>query len=402
MGNRFYVFLSNESEKKAMKKYKEDIIFWGLITALVALTYYLASVILPFIIGLTLAFAVKPLIKRIQKIIPNWNMATTLFLLSTLTVFIITIFLFATQISHDFKRLNNAFRIYAESNSEMLDKTAQKVKTYIDKVYTPEKLKEQLGIDTGQDSLNVDKLIKDVDKDQVINNLDIEAIKKSLNSLTSFFQSNSEEDIIEKEDDTRRSLNGWVVFFSSIGYFLYIVYTLRYFDKVINKYFNNNCSRRLKLVLTDVKRTFLSYFKQRSKIIAIYMLIFVIAFIIIGLPGAIIIGIIAGLLCFIPYLQYITLVPIALGCLILSIETGNSFLLYFGITFAVFVFTTLLEELYLYDKIMKDVSGMNPAVMMVCIAVWGYLLGTIGVVIALPLSSLIFAYVKRLLLAGKD
>ncbi len=45
---------------------------------------------------------------------------------------------------------------------------------------------------------------------------------------------------------------------------------------------------------------------------------------------------------------------------------------------------------------------MNPAVMMVSVAVWGYLPGIIGVLIALPLTSLTLSYIKQVLLYGKN
>ena len=51
---------------------------------------------------------------------------------------------------------------------------------------------------------------------------------------------------------------------------------------------------------------------------------------------------------------------------------------------------------------MKDVSAMNPAIMMVSVSAWGYLLGMFGVLIALPLTSIILSYINQVLLYGKD
>jgi len=89
----------------------------------------LAVVVLPFFLGLAFAFIINPAIKRIQKIFPNRNLAVSAFLISVFILFIVTIVLFAGQINNDFKRLNNAFRTYADSNKELIDDTSQRIKS---------------------------------------------------------------------------------------------------------------------------------------------------------------------------------------------------------------------------------------------------------------------------------
>ena len=378
-----------------MKKYKSDIIFFCSLTVFIVIFYFLAVVVLPFFLGLAFAFVFNPVIKRIQKFIPNRNLAVTLFLILIIVFIGGSIWLFANQISNDFKRLNKAFITFAETNNEELDDAAKTIKSYIEKIYSPEDLKKKLSIEENIDSLNVNELLKDIDKDGIIKSLDTDTIKEALTTIGSFFTSNDEE------KETSAGLNWFIIIISSIGYFIYIIYTFNYFDNKLQAYFGEKRFEKVNRVLTDIKKTFLSYFKQRSKIVFIYTVIFTTAFFIIGIPGALILGIIAGLLCFIPYLQYLVLIPISLGCLFLSIEQSNSFFIYFGIVLAVFIISSVFEELVLFPKIMKDVSAMNPAVMMVSISIWGYLLGLFGVLIALPLTSIILSYIKQVLLYGK-
>ncbi len=56
------------------------------------------------------------------------------------------------------------------------------------------------------------------------------------------------------------------------------------------------------------------------------------------------------------YLQYATLIPISVGCLMLSIENNQSFLLIFGIVVGVFILDSIIEEAILNPWIIKKIS----------------------------------------------
>ena len=113
------------------------------------------------------------------------------------------------------------------------------------------------------------------------------------------------------------------------------------------------------------------------------------------LPGFILITIFILILSYIPYIQYIMLVPVAIACLPLSIEGNHGYLFYYGIATGTFVIASLIEELVLIPLIMEKNMGMNPAIMVLALSVWGYALGIPGLLLAIPLTSLILIYVKR-------
>ena len=118
------------------------------------------------------------------------------------------------------------------------------------------------------------------------------------------------------------------------------------------------------------------------------------------MPGMILITILITLLSYIPYLQYLALIPLALSCLVLSTESSQSFLLYFGIVIGVFILASLLEELVLTPRIMEKNIGMNPVIMIFSLSVWSYIFGLPGLLIGIPMTSLIIIYVKRYFLAA--
>ena len=46
-------------------------------------------------------------------------------------------------------------------------------------------------------------------------------------------------------------------------------------------------------------------------------------------------------------------------------------------------------------KVMKHAMGLNPAILLLSLSVWGALLGFIGLIIALPATTLLIAYYQR-------
>lgn len=46
-------------------------------------------------------------------------------------------------------------------------------------------------------------------------------------------------------------------------------------------------------------------------------------------------------------------------------------------------------------EVMGKAMGLNPAILLLSLSVWGALLGFIGLIIALPLTTIIIAYWKR-------
>ncbi|WP_299222649.1 AI-2E family transporter [uncultured Aquimarina sp.] len=361
-----------------MKNYKSHFVFICLLVFFTLAFYYLGEIILPFIIGLFLAYLLNPLVKKIQKNIPNRNVAVTVLLAASIGISLGFITLFGSQAMHDFKRLNNAFSIFAENNSQEINTTANKVKSYIQKIYSEVELLKQN---------------EETEAKTTSQNIDTETIAETLSQITSFFKSGA------SDDDKDHNFNWFLIMLYSIGYFVCILYTYPYFETRFAKYFRGNKKQNQlwNELITDFNQTFLKYFRQRSTVVIISSIIFILSFLIIGIPGAIILGLIAGLLCYISHFHYLALIPLSISCWALSIEQEQSFFIYFGLVLLIFIIVSILEELVFFPFIMKGVSSMNPAIMMISFSLWTYIFGVIGLLIALPLTSMLLLYMDRVL-----
>lgn len=140
------------------------------------------------------------------------------------------------------------------------------------------------------------------------------------------------------------------------------------------------------------------YFRSQGLIALIVGVLLAIGFKIIGLPMAIIIGLFIGALNIVPYLQIIGLVPALLLALLKAMETNQSFWYVALLVLIVLGVVQLIQETILVPRIMGKAYGMNPAIVLLALSIWGSLMGLMGLLLALPLTSVIASYYKRFVL----
>lgn len=152
------------------------------------------------------------------------------------------------------------------------------------------------------------------------------------------------------------------------------------------------------MIVQDLKSGMNAYFRGQSLIALCVGILFSIGFLIIDFPLAIGLGLLIGLLNLVPYLQLIGFVPTVMLAIIKAAETGQNLWVILLCALAVFAVVQLIQDLYLTPRIMGKVMGLNPAVLLLSLSVWGSLLGLIGLIIALPLTTILLSYYRRFIL----
>ena len=62
---------------------------------------------------------------------------------------------------------------------------------------------------------------------------------------------------------------------------------------------------------------------------------------------------------------------------------------------AVLCVVQAIQDLFLVPRIMGKRMNLHPAVILLSLSVWGKLLGVLGMIVALPLTTLPIGYIKR-------
>lgn len=145
-------------------------------------------------------------------------------------------------------------------------------------------------------------------------------------------------------------------------------------------------------ILDDIKNSMNRYFRGQFIIAMTVGILFSIGFLIIDLPMGVLLGLFIGVLNMVPYLQVVSLPICALLCLVSVAANGIDFWVIFWESMAVYVIVQSIQDLILTPKIMGKAMGLNPAIILLSLSVWGSLLGFVGLIIALPLTTLLLSY----------
>lgn len=184
---------------------------------------------------------------------------------------------------------------------------------------------------------------------------------------------------------------------------LYLIFILKDYEKISKEWINLVPKHYRPFIIQvgeDVKKGMNSYFRGQGLIASINCILFATGFTIIGLPLGIVLGICAGVLNMIPYMQTLAIIPGIMLAAIKAAEYNQNFFLVVVSVLAVFAIVQLIEELILTPKIMSDATGLHPAVILLSLSIWGTLFGVVGMIIALPMTTLIISYYERFIIAG--
>lgn len=128
-----------------------------------------------------------------------------------------------------------------------------------------------------------------------------------------------------------------------------------------------------------------TFFRGQVVIAMLMGILFAIGFTLIGLQLSILIGVILGLFCLVPFLGTIIGLMLVLPLAYFQ-DGGGIYLLMLAIT--VFAVVQLIESWFLTPKIMANRTGLHPATVIISIFFWGIALGGIaGMLLAIPLTA---------------
>ena len=189
-----------------------------------------------------------------------------------------------------------------------------------------------------------------------------------------------------------------------LGFFvvlLYMFFILSDYETITEgwvKFIPSGQRRFAVQVAEDVKNGMNAYFRGQSLIALCVGILFSIGFLIIKFPMAIGLGLFIGVLNLVPYMQVIGFIPTILLAMLKAADTGQNFWFILLMALVVFAVVQTIQDMFLTPRIMGHVMGLNPAIILLSLSVWGSLLGFIGLIIALPLTTLCISYYRRFIL----
>ena len=324
----------------------------------------LKDVLLPFLVAWLMAYLIQPLVQFVQfeMKVRNRMLAIVCALLAIVAFFSLLGWIFIPSILQEIDKMRVLIQNFIAHSDYVVSLP----------VSWQEYIREKIDIQQLTESLNSKELMR--------------FIESALSKIWTIFTG---------------SVNHIISIFSWFIVLLYLVFILLDYDKILIG-FKSLIPEKFRPVvlgvLGDVEYGMNRYFRGQSLIAFIVGILFSIGFLIVGLPLAVPLGLFIGLLNMVPYLQIIGLVPTILLCSLRSFETGGNFWIILAGAMAVFVVVQLIQDMYLTPRIMGKVTGLNPAIILLSLSIWGSLMGVIGMIIALPLTTLMLSYYQRYIL----
>lgn len=199
---------------------------------------------------------------------------------------------------------------------------------------------------------------------------------------------------------------GWIIsVFSWLVVFLYVIFIMLDYDRLSTGFRRMVPPRYRKITFKlgrDIQQSMNHYFRGQALVALCVGILFSIGFLIIDLPLAIVLGLFIGLLNMVPYLQLVSIPITAMLCLVMSVDQGINFWVIFAESMAVYCIVQAIQDLFLTPKIMGKAMGLNPALILLSLSIWGTLLGLLGMIVALPLTTLMLAYYNRYIILNAE
>ena len=322
------------------------------------LIYKLESVLTPFFIALFIAYLINPLIKFIQNNLRVRKRGLSVAIGLTASTLLITSAILASipVVNEEFQRAIVLVKEYAEFIPPI-------------PIEVNDQINEFIHSDQAKDLINSDSIAETINKvSPLLENLFSESIHLLMGIFGLFF------------------------------ILLYLIFILVSYPK-LNKTWMNWIPAKYRNtaedIATDLNSGMRAYFRGQATIAFIVGILCCVGFKLIGLPLAILLGVLIGCLNLVPYLQILGFIPAFLLSILHSLETGTSIWASIGATLLVLVVVQIIQESVLVPKIMKKVTGLNPAIILLSLSIWGSLLGITGLIIALPVTTLLISYYKR-------
>lgn len=345
-----------------------SVITIAVLVALYLLVRRLSGVLLPFLISFVVAYMLAPIVNFFQHKCRLKNRV-----LSVVVTILLVIGL-----------LTGAVAAVVPAISRQATSLSQSVKTYVSQWDGNEYFSPRV-------NERIEEIIQSIDIKTLIHSEEVhQGIKKVIPILGDWISSGV------------NAIMGLAVAFICI---LYIIFLLIDYEKIStnwHKYIPNRFRDSIVMLISDLDRNMNAYFRGQALVAGIVGILFAIGFQIIGLPMGIGIGLFIGVLNLVPYLQALGIPPCIILGLIQSAETGRPVWVVMLCIAAVFIIVQTIQDMVLVPTIMGNVTGMGPAWILLSLSVWGSLLGFVGMIIALPVTTLLVSYYKRFVLHISD
>ena len=337
---------------------KDQLKYWGLAAAIFLLAlWWLGDVILPFVLGGAVAYFLDPVADRLEAMGASRALATGIITLVALLIFVVLLLLVVPTL------INQAIDLF-----NIAPKVFQDFQAFLTQRF-PELL--------DQDS----------------------TLRQSLTSLGETIQSKGGQ-LLQGALSSVGSLINVVMLFVIVPVVaFYLLYDWDNMVGDIDDLLPRDHAPVIRRLAGEIDATLASFIRGMGTVCLILGTYYAIALMLVGLQFGLVVGAVAGLITFIPYVGALVGGLLAIG---LAFFQFWGDWVSIGLVAGIFVIGQVIEGNVLTPKLVGDSVGLHPVWLIFALSVFGSLFGFVGMLVAVPVAAAIGVLMRFVLSQYKD
>jgi len=329
--------------------FQQQVAFWLAVLAVLVLALWLLSdILLPFVAGLAIAYLLTPLTDRLEKLGVNRLAAAFLIISLVVMAFVVLILLVAPIIGGQLSSFIADIPGYVTRLQSLLSDPSR---PWVQKL---------LGA-----GFNPDKSIGDV-------------VAQGVGWLTSFLQS------LWSGGRALVSLFSLIVVTPVVAF--YLIYDWHRMIRTADSWVPVHQRETVRRLACEVDAAIAGFVRGQTAVCLILGSFYAVALTLSGLNFGLLIGLISGVITFIPYVGSMTGLTLALGVAVAQFwPHWGSILTVLGI----FLVGQFFEGNVLSPKLVGESVGLHPVWLIFALLAFGYVFGFVGLLVAVPLAATI-------------
>ena len=348
-------------------------VYWIWIATLIvtiSLLFFVSNILMPFVVGLAVAYFLDPLADGLERFGLSRAMSTILIMVSFFATVVLVFVLLFPILQDQFIRLLDKMPSLVQNFEDWLDS----IKKIILAGLTPRELAE-LSNDSNSYGASIKELVGLSNDSKSYGATIVEWFGGVLKGI----------------------LRGGIIIFNAFSLILVTpvvsFYLLRDWDKIVAKidgWLPLNSAPSIRIIAGDIDSTIAGFVRGQGSVCLLLSTFYGIALTSIGLDFGLIIGIMTGLISFVPYFGMLLGTAVAL---IVVISQYGEFL-QVVIVLVVFGIGQVIESMFLTPKLVGEKVGLHGVWVIFALMVGGGSFGFTGLLLAVPVAATIGVLVR--------
>lgn len=324
---------------------REQVTYWGIATVIFAAAlWFLGDVLLPFIVGGAIAYLMDPVADRLERMGFSRVMATATISLVAILAFVLMALLIIPMVVEQTVAL---FKFAPDLFQRLQGFLAERLPSIADEGST---------------------------------------LRQSLASIGATIQSRGAE-LVQSVFTSALGVVNAVVFIVVVPVVaFYLLLDWDHMVERIDSLLPRDHAPQIRQIAKEIDQTLASFVRGQLTVCAILGTFYAVGLAIVGLQFGLVVGVIAGLISFIPYIGALIGGALAIGLALFQFW-GDP--IWIGAVVAIFAAGQFFEGNILTPKLVGESVGLHPVWLLFALSAFGTIFGFVGMLVAVPVAAVI-------------